>query len=218
MSHPDRPNILFIMTDQHRFDCVGANGNRLIDTPNLDALAEESANFTSCYVQAPVCVPSRQTFFTGRYPRSHKNRVNYTPLNSSETLLQQHLKNESYQTGFVGKLHYWPPSRESALSTGFDMGLIHDAGPTDSNSDYVKWLESTAPQFADSYRECASPTPDGNPFTAAIPNSYHETTWCGEHTRGMMEQFAQQQKPFFLFSSYWRPHSPFEVPKPWASK
>ena len=60
------PNILFIMTDQQRWDCVGANGNALIKTPNLDRLAAGGANFTHAFVQAPVCVPSRVIFFTGR--------------------------------------------------------------------------------------------------------------------------------------------------------
>ena len=84
---PKRPNILFLMTDQHRWDCVGANGNALIQTPNLDRLASEGANFTHCFVQAPVCVPSRVSFFTGRYPHSHRNRVNYTPLDRGEVLM-----------------------------------------------------------------------------------------------------------------------------------
>jgi len=71
-----RPNVLFIMLDQWRFDCLGGNGNELIRTPRLDELAARSANFTQACVQAPVCVPSRLSYFTGRYPHSHKNRVN----------------------------------------------------------------------------------------------------------------------------------------------
>ena len=73
-------SILFIMTDQQRFDCLGANGNPLIRTPNLDALALQSANMQAAFAQAPVCVPSRASFFTGRYPHAHRNRVNDTPL------------------------------------------------------------------------------------------------------------------------------------------
>ena len=77
---PRRPNIIFIMTDQQRWDCVAANGNKLIKTPNLDRLAARGANFTHAFVSSPVCVPSRVSFFTGRYAHSHRNRVNYTPL------------------------------------------------------------------------------------------------------------------------------------------
>jgi hypothetical protein len=56
---PGSPNILLIMTDQQRYDTLGANGNPIIKTPHLDALAAESANFSHCFVQSPVCVPSR---------------------------------------------------------------------------------------------------------------------------------------------------------------
>jgi len=96
-----RPNILFIMTDQHRWDCVGANGNSQIRTPNFDRLAAEGANFTHAFVNAPVCVPSRASFFTGRYPHSHRNRVNYTPLDRSEILMQARLRDAGYTTASV---------------------------------------------------------------------------------------------------------------------
>src|SRR6185312_9632293 len=84
-----RPNILFLMADQFRFDCLGANGNRLIRTPNLDRLAAQSVNFQQAFVQSPVCVPSRVSYFTGRYAHSHKNRVNYTPCDPREVFLQK---------------------------------------------------------------------------------------------------------------------------------
>ena len=127
---PRLPNILFIMTDQHRWDCVGANGNRLIKTPNLDRLAAGGANFTHAFVQAPVCVPSRVSFFTGRYPHTHRNRVNYTPLSRSETLLQARLKAAGYTTASVGKLHLHPPTAEEARRTGFDFVELHDGVPS----------------------------------------------------------------------------------------
>src|SRR5438876_11072929 len=98
-----QPNILFIMADQFRYDCLGANGNRLVRTPNLDRLAAQSANFSNAFVQAPVCVPSRISFFTGRYPHSHRNRVNYTPCDPRETL-QRRLHDARYRTGLFGSL------------------------------------------------------------------------------------------------------------------
>jgi hypothetical protein len=121
------PDILFIMTDQQRWDCVGANGNKLIRTPNLDRLAARGANFTHAFVSSPVCVPSRISFFTGRYAHSHRNRVNYTPLDRREVLMQARLKGAGYRTGVVGKLHYHPPTRDEAIRTGFDLVELHDA-------------------------------------------------------------------------------------------
>ncbi|MCF7943579.1 MAG: sulfatase-like hydrolase/transferase [Spirochaetia bacterium] len=204
------------MADQLRYDCMRVHGNQLIQTPHLDALAAESADMRNCFVQAPVCVPSRQTYFTGRYPHSHKNRVNYTPLDEREILMQARLKAAGYDTAFVGKLHYWPPTREHGLKSGFNHGRIHDAADTDQWSDYYCWLKEQAPEYAADYRACM-PTPQSNPFTSRIPQEYHETTWCGQETRRMLKERLSKDKPFFLFSSYWRPHSPFEVPEPWAS-
>jgi len=143
-----KPNILWILTDQQRFDCVGANGNPLIKTPNMDRLAAESANLLNCFVQAPVCVPSRQTLFSGRYPHCHRNRVNYTPIDERERLLQSYIREQGYATGFAGKLHYYPTTLEFALSTGFDVGKLHDAAHLDEDSDYVTWLKEVAPEFA----------------------------------------------------------------------
>lgn len=148
------PNVLFIMTDQQRWDCLGANGNALIQTPHLDRLAARSANFAHAYVQSPVCVPSRVSFFTGRYAHAHKNRVNYTPLDPAETLLQARLKAAGYRTAVVGKLHYFPPTAEEARRTGFDVVELHDGvSATDRWSDYVKWRQQHDPKKGTYYPE-----------------------------------------------------------------
>lgn len=215
------PNILFIMTDQHRWDCVGANGNKLIKTPNFDRLASEGANFTHAFVNAPVCVPSRASFFTGRYPHSHRNRVNYTPLDRREVLMQSRLREAGYVTASIGKLHLHPPTVAEAKRTGFDIVELHDAvSPLDRFSDYVRWREQNDPQAKEikNYRAYAKDIPKGrNPFRAAIEDKYTDTTWVGLRTRHYIKQLAESHKPFFLFSSFWKPHSPFEVPEPFDS-
>ena len=212
----ERPNIVFIMTDQHRWDCIGANGNQLIKTPNLDRLASQGANLTHFFVQSPVCVPSRGSFFTGRYPHSHRNRVNYTPLDRDEVLMQRRLRDAGYATASVGKLHYHPPTKMEAKRTGFDFVELHDAVPAlDRFSDYIAWLEGKDTKAANHHRALAKDIPAGkNPFRQAIDERYSETTWTGERTRHHIRELAHSDKPFFLFSSFWKPHSPFEVPQP----
>ncbi|MCA9429852.1 MAG: sulfatase-like hydrolase/transferase, partial [Candidatus Omnitrophica bacterium] len=222
-----KPNILFIMTDQQRYDCLGANGNRIIQTPNLDRLTSQSANFSHCYVQAPVCVPSRACFFTGRYAHSHRNRVNYTKLPSDETLMQHRLREAGYSTCLVGKTHLYynyPPTREEAMRTGFDTVELHDgAGSTDPWSDYVKWRNQNDPKKNVYYRALARPEKDvgysgkTNPFLCAIDEEFTDTSWTGLKTREHLKRLAEKKEPFFLFSSYWKPHSPFEVPRPFDS-
>ena len=211
-----RPNILFLMADQLRFDCLGANGNRIIQTPNLDRLANESANFTQAYVQSPVCVPSRISYFTGRYPHSHKNRVNYTPA-GPQPFIQELLKKNGYQTGSVGKLHFYPPTSEHARSTGFDRVLLHDGvASTDRFSDYVTWRKAHDPQFSRPENAVDPRLKAGeNPFRAAMPYEYSPTHWVGEQTAEMLRDCARATKPFFIFSSFFKPHSPFQLSAPY---
>lgn len=209
-----RPNILFIMTDQQRWDCLGANGNEQIRTPNLDRLAAEGANFTHMFVQSPVCVPSRVSFFTGRYPHTHRNRVNYTPLSRREVLIQARLKGAGYKTASVGKLHYYPPTVLEAKRTGFEFVDLHDGvSNLDRFSDYARWRKENDPQ-AESFRYRALAKdikPGANPFRAAIDDEFSDTTWVGRRTRHYLKVLANLEKPFFLFSSFWKPHSPFET-------
>ena len=221
-----RPNILWIMCDQLRYDCVGANGNTLIKTPNLDRFAAQSADFSRAFVQAPVCVPSRASFFTGRYPHSHRNRVNYTPPAAGEVLLPARLQRAGYRTALVGKTHVYyryPPTADEARRTGFDLVNLHDGVYfTDEWSDYAKWRQT---RDAIPYRRLArtvrqirdSLPPDANPFCAAIDERFTDTTWTGLQTRERLKELAAGDRPFFLFCSFWKPHSPYEVPVPFDS-
>ncbi|MEP6670028.1 MAG: sulfatase-like hydrolase/transferase [Chthoniobacter sp.] len=215
-----RPNILFIMTDQQRWDCVGANGNTIIKTPNLDRLAEQGANFSHAFVASPVCVPSRISFFTGRYAHSHRNRVNYTPLDHSEVLLQARLKEAGYRTASIGKLHYFPPTVEEAKRTGLDIVELHDgASFTDRYSDYVKWRQANDPKssIANYHTLAKDIAPGRNPFRAAIDAPYTDTAWTGERARHWLEELSHGTQPFFLYVSFWKPHSPYDVAAPYDS-
>jgi len=214
-----RPNLLFIMTDQQRFDCLGANGNPFIQTPNLDRLAKRSANLQNAFVQSPVCVPSRGCYFTGLYAHSHRNRVNYTPMERSEVFLQRMLRDAGYETACVGKLHLYPPTNAEARRSGFNRVLLHDgAGRADPYSDYAKWRGERDPNKDVHYRAYSPDVAPGkNPFRAVIADEFTDTTWTGLKTRETLTELAAQTKPFFLFTSFWKPHSPYEVSVPFDS-
>ena len=221
-----RPNILWIMCDQLRYDCLGANGNAIIKTPNLDRLAEEGANFSQAFVQAPVCVPSRASYFTGRYPHSHRNRVNYTPLSTSEVLLPARLQAAGYCTALVGKTHlhyHFPPSADEVRQTGFELVDLHDGDAlTDEWSAYAQWRQAQDPLHDIYYRRMArsvqslrkSLPPEANPNRAAIDERFSDTTWTGMRARKRIKELSGGDRPFFLFCSFWKPHGPYEVAAP----
>jgi N-acetylglucosamine-6-sulfatase len=101
-----RPNIIFILTDDHRWDMLGAMGHPWLETPNLDRLANEGALFENAFVTTPLCSPSRASFLTGQYASVHGVRNNFTPWDQRRnTTFLAHLKNAGYDTAFIGKWH-----------------------------------------------------------------------------------------------------------------
>ena len=100
-----RPNILLIITDQHRPDHTGFGGNAVVKTPNLDGIAAGGTVFDQAFVSNPICMPNRSTLMTGRMPSVHGTRFNGIPLDwRSETFVRR-LADHGYTTSHVGKSH-----------------------------------------------------------------------------------------------------------------
>jgi arylsulfatase A-like enzyme len=100
-----RPNIILLVTDDQRWDALGAYGNAVIQTPNIDRLAEEGVLFENMFVTTSICAPSRATIMTGQYPSRHGVRDFKTSL-TREQLRQTYmgqLKDAGYRVGFIGK-------------------------------------------------------------------------------------------------------------------
>ena len=98
-------NLLFIWTDEQRRDTLAAYGNRWIQTPHLNRLAEESFVFERGYVSQPVCTPSRATVLTGLWPHQHTCTANNIALPDTLPCLPELLHDSDYQTGYMGKWH-----------------------------------------------------------------------------------------------------------------
>ena len=99
------PNILLIVTDQHRADHTGSGGNPLVQTPNLDRLARRGMVFDQAFVANPICMPNRSTLMTGRMPSVHGTRFNGVPLDWRANTFVRRLRTEGYRTGLIGKSH-----------------------------------------------------------------------------------------------------------------
>ncbi len=101
----NRPNFLFIITDQHRADHLGCYGNPIVRTPNIDRLADNGTRFERFYVATPICMPNRATLMTGRMPSLHGARQNGIPLSLTATTFVDILRAAGYDTALVGKCH-----------------------------------------------------------------------------------------------------------------
>lgn len=105
LAQVNKPNIIFILTDDHRWDALGFAGNKLIHTPEMDRLASEAAYFQNAFVTTPICAASRASILTGMYERSHgytfgQGEIKQSNIDFSYPKL---LKESGYWTGFFGK-------------------------------------------------------------------------------------------------------------------
>ncbi|HEV7381237.1 MAG TPA: sulfatase-like hydrolase/transferase, partial [Dyadobacter sp.] len=118
------PNIIFIFSDDHAYQAIGAYGNKLARTPNIDRLAKEGVLLTNNIVTNSICGPSRATLLTGKY--SHKNgykRNDRTRFDTNQTLFPDLLRKNGYQTAWIGKMHL------NSLPAGFDYwNILPDQG------------------------------------------------------------------------------------------
>jgi len=103
-----RPNILYIMTDQHRADWLGCAGHPVVKTPNIDELAARGTRFTNFHVTTPVCMPNRGAIFTGRYPSVNGLRHNGLPLPADANTFVDLLREDGFHTASIGKSHLQP--------------------------------------------------------------------------------------------------------------
>src|SRR5262249_52738268 len=101
---PSRPNILYIMADDHAAHAISAYGSKLNKTPNIDRIAREGMRFNNCFVTNSICTPSRAVIISGKY--SHINGVPvFNHIDGSQPLVQKYLQKAGYHTGMIGKWH-----------------------------------------------------------------------------------------------------------------
>ncbi|MGB7317010.1 MAG: sulfatase-like hydrolase/transferase, partial [Planktotalea sp.] len=144
-----RPNILFICTDQQRADSLGCTGAPWAVTPNLDALAAGGTLFENCYVQNPLCSPSRASLFTGKYPSNHGLYANGVPLPEDQHMFTRTLADAGYDCGMIGKQHLAPcdtwrtePRRDDGYRV---FEWAHGPNHRALENDYHRWLRKTQP-------------------------------------------------------------------------
>jgi arylsulfatase A-like enzyme len=100
-----KPNIIFILGDNHHFQTMGCTGHPFIQTPGMDQIAKEGITFDNTFSPTPLCSPSRATFLTGAYAHKHGVKNNHTPWTGQMTTFLEYLSLNGYATAFIGKWH-----------------------------------------------------------------------------------------------------------------
>lgn len=237
-------NVLWIMADQLRWDYLSCYGAKHIETPNLDRLAARGVRFDRAYVQSPICGPSRMSFYTGRYVRSHGATWNGFPLRVGEPTLGDHLREIGVTSTLVGKTHMRadeegmkrlgiePESTIGALVSecGFEV-FVRDDGTNAATDikrhaeDYEEYLRSHGMGGETPWEEWANTAigPDGKKKsgwlleTAPLPARVpkeHSET-AWLTTRGIEFMESQGDEPWLCHLSYIKPHWPYLAPAPY---
>ncbi len=206
-----RPNILWICTDQQRWDTLGCYGNAFVRTPNLDRLAAEGVLFDHAYCQNPVCMPSRGSFLTGRYPRRTGLQRNGGSLPEHERILPRILADAGYHCGLAGKLHIHPHASDQPEPRG-DDGYAEfywspNPWPEFPTDQYRAWLREQGLTFERKPFQ-------GSPYVECpVDGEHSHTHWCCRKTIEFVESRASSGGAWLFSLNLFDPHLTFDPPE-----
>jgi arylsulfatase A-like enzyme len=229
--------ILFITTDQQRYDALGCNGGAIARTPVVDSLAAHGIVYQRAHNQNTVCTPARSTMITGQYVRTHGVVSNGIPLPEDAPSVAQYLRDRGgYRTALVGKAHFQPafdPNRKwqenrlaGAGSTGPYRGFDHVELAMHGYLrfwHYDKWLEANGPQWTDAFYPLLNfasmgLNDEGGGDTGAIevkhnpmPRGMYHTDWVADRTIAWLDSLSRDDD-WFCWMSFPDPHHPWDPP------
>jgi arylsulfatase A-like enzyme len=208
------PNILWICTDQQRFDTLGCYGNPWVRTPHLNRLAASGTLFERAFCQNPLCTPSRASFLTGRYPHTTGARQNGQSIPSGEVLVTRLLANAGYTCGLAGKLHVSACSpavgveSERRIDDGYSVfHWSHHPDADWPNAAYNTWLAERGTKFA------RTKFAGSRYVQTSMPEALHQTTWCAQKAIDFIEDAQQTREPWLFSLNVFDPHHPFDPPE-----
>lgn len=240
-----RPNVIFIMTDQHPVDAIGAYGNTGIKTPNIDRIAAEGVRFDRFYIAAFPCSPSRACYFSGRHAHNHGVIVNDVFFSHDIPSLGSVLKDQGYNTGYVGKWHLSGQMYRGRPNAPMNNEWYYQRVPNDERFQFERKPGGTgenAPQhgfdywvggwehyhrylrdvgldeFADAKignHSIAPSGPEGTHIYSKVPEEHHMSAFLAGKAVEFLEQQKTEETPFGLVLSFYGPHLPVAPPQPW---
>ncbi len=228
-----RPNLLFIMDDQHRHDYLSAAGATFVRTPNLDCLAERGVRFSQCITNAPVCAPARIGLASGYQPARLGCLDNNCYLPRHITPYYVRLRDAGYRVGCVGKLDLAKPDpyngRHGDRARVFGWGFTHPvecegkmhAGMADQpRGPYGFWLQEQGlfERFRTDYAaRGARGWIEGASHDSILPEDAFEDAYIGRRAVEWMDTVPDDY-PWHLFVSFVGPHDPFDPPTSYAER
>ena len=190
-------NVLFFMTDQHHADALSYVGHPMVRTPHLDALAARSSVFHRAYTCSAICSPSRTSFFTGAYLRTHGHVCNEGGMNRTLPSLVGELRRNGYHTAQCGKNHL-----PDAITAEFDeLHLEHDLQAQRRDAGLPP--EPKDPRTASEFLS----------YTMTGPESLTPEVWTADRAIDILQRSHDQQRKFFLWCSFSQPHCPHAPPE-----
>jgi len=206
-----QPNILFVLTDQQRWDTVHAAGNPYIRTPVMDRICAEGVNFTKGYTPSPVCVSARASIITGQYPHNNGCFDNGFPQPTDRPSMMDLLANAGYQCQGVGKMHF---TGDRKGLRGFHSRDVQEemAGSVDAD-DYLQFVHGEGFEHVHDVMGARGEM-YYIPQISQLPARLHPTAWVADQSIEFLKG-RDTSKPFFLWSSFIHPHPPFAPPTPW---
>lgn len=233
-----RPNILFITTDQQRFDHLGLAGLEAVKTPNLDRLGREGVHFERAYCPSPTCTPTRVSLLTGRYPSTHYAYcIGVTADPFPRPTIGELFTRSGYASGIFGKAHFVRRAEEIAHMAGtpnppedffkkwkgpyvgFEEAIMtngHTINTTPAMH-YREFLEENAPGYEKWFPHLTGTYDHDRCGVWEIPPQFHNTTWVADHTAAFIRRQAGGSRPWFAFANFEDPHEPYVCPEPWFS-
>ncbi|NQU42839.1 sulfatase-like hydrolase/transferase [bacterium] len=191
---PNRPNILFVFSDQQRWDTMGCYGQKLDTTPNLDRLATEGVKFDLAFTCQPVCGPARACLQTGKYATELGTYRNDIALPLCEKTLAHYLGDSGYETAYVGKWHL--------ASTGKQHDYREKAVPPERRGGYRDyWLASDVLEFTSDSQSGFLFDKDGQ----KVAFKGYRVDKVTDFALDFLEN-RDADRPFFMFLSYIEPH------------
>jgi arylsulfatase A-like enzyme len=202
------PDILLIMPDQMRGDCLSVLGHPVVKTPHLDALARQGALFRRAYATVPSCIPARYALLTGLFPQT-SGVVGFKARPIARPTLPQLLANAGYRTVLVGREMHQVPRDEPY---GYQKRILGSTYVADD--DYDRFLKQAAPQTGGIRALVEHMGLSNNGWEAApwpLADALHPTAWIVRQARAELAA-APPNQPLFLTASFYAPHPPLFPP------